>query len=87
MSTMNARSEDALVDAADAIRAETGVEVTPVAADFNTDEGRAAILEAAGDVDILVSNPGVRQVPTPWEEITPKTGATGSRSTSCRRCR
>jgi 3-oxoacyl-[acyl-carrier protein] reductase len=70
--TMNARNEDALVASADAIRSETGVTVTPVAADFNTDEGRAAILKAAGDVDILVSNPGVRQVPTPWEEITPE---------------
>lgn len=70
--TINARTEDALVEAADKIRAETGVEVTPVAADFNEAEGRAAILEAAGDVDILVSNPGVRQVPTPWDEISPE---------------
>lgn len=69
---MNARGEDALVESADALRAETGVEIIPVAADFNTDEGRAAILDAAGDVDILVSNPGVRQVPTPWEDITPE---------------
>ncbi|MBT8424245.1 MAG: SDR family oxidoreductase [Silicimonas sp.] len=69
---MNARTEDALVEAADALRADTGVEITPVAVDFNTDEGRAAILDAAGEVDILVSNPGVRQVPTPWEEITPE---------------
>lgn len=69
--TMNARGEEALVESADALRADTNVEITTVAADFNTDEGRAAILDAAGDVDILVSNPGVRQVPTPWEEITP----------------
>lgn len=69
--TMNARGEEALVESADALRADTNVEITTVAADFNTDEGRSAILEAAGDVDILVSNPGVRQVPTPWEEITP----------------
>ena len=69
--TMNARGEEALIEAADALRAETGVKITTVAADFNSDDGRAAILEAAGEVDILVSNPGVRQVPTPWEEITP----------------
>ena len=69
--TMNARSEAPLVEAADRIRIETGVEITPVAADFTDTDGRAAILEAAGDVDILVSNPGVRQVPTPWEDITP----------------
>ncbi len=69
---MNARGEETLVEAADALRADTGVEIVPVAADFNTDEGRAAILDAAGEVDILVSNPGVRQVPTPWEDIKPE---------------
>mgnify|MGYP001179865322 FL=1 len=69
--TMNARSEGPLREAAEQIRATCGVEVTPVAADFNESEGRAAILEAAGEVDILVSNPGVRQVPTPWEQISP----------------
>jgi 3-oxoacyl-[acyl-carrier protein] reductase len=42
-----------------------------VAADFNTREGRQAILGAAGEtVDILVNNPGVRQVPTPYDKIT-----------------
>ena len=70
--TINARGEEALKEAADRIREETGVEVTPVAADFNEADGRAAILEAAGEVDILVSNPGVRQVPTPWDEISPE---------------
>ena len=69
--TMNARSEGPLREAAEQIRATCGVEVTPVAADFNESEGQAAILEAAGEVDILVSNPGVRQVPTPWEQIAP----------------
>ncbi|NKB52315.1 MAG: SDR family oxidoreductase [Rhizobiaceae bacterium] len=69
--TMNARTEAPLKEAADKIRAETGVEVTPIAADFTDAKGRAEILQAAGQVDILVSNPGVRQVPTPWEDITP----------------
>ena len=32
--------------------------VTEVACDITTDEGRAAVLEAAGDVDILVNNAG-----------------------------
>lgn len=68
--TMNARSPDALEKAAAEIRSEFGVEVTAVAADFNTAEGRAAILDAAGDIDILVNNPGVRQVPTPYAKIT-----------------
>ena len=35
-----------------------GVSVTEVACDITTDEGRAAVLEAAGDVDILVNNAG-----------------------------
>jgi 3-oxoacyl-[acyl-carrier protein] reductase len=69
--TMNARSADALEAAAKAIRDEFGVEAVPVAADFNTSEGRQAILAAAGEtVDILVNNPGVRQVPTPYDQIT-----------------
>ena len=66
---MNARGADALNEAAAAIRDEFGTEAIAVAADFNTDEARAEILKVAGDVDILVNNPGVRQVPTPWEEI------------------
>ena len=67
---MNARGEESLSAAANAIRADFGTDAIPIAADFNTDEGRKAILDAAGDVDILVNNPGVRQVPTPWAEIT-----------------
>lgn len=70
--TINARSADALEVAAEAIRADFGVPVTCVAADFNTAEGRSAILAAAGAVDILVNNPGVRQVPTPYAQITPE---------------
>lgn len=69
--TINARSADALEASAESLRAEFGVEVTAVAADYNTAQGRAAILEAAGGAcDILVSNPGVRQVPTPYTQIT-----------------
>jgi 3-oxoacyl-[acyl-carrier protein] reductase len=69
--TMNARSADALEAAAQAIRDEFGVEAVAVAADFNTREGRQAILDAGGETaDILVNNPGVRQVPTPYDKIT-----------------
>jgi 3-oxoacyl-[acyl-carrier protein] reductase len=32
--------------------------VTPVAADITTEEGRAKVLAAAGEVDILVTNAG-----------------------------
>ncbi|MFV2054701.1 SDR family oxidoreductase [Aliiroseovarius sp. YM-037] len=70
--TMNARSPDALEEAAKGVRDDFGVEVTPVAADFTTDDGRRAILDAAGEPDILVNNPGVRQVPTPYAEISPE---------------
>ncbi|MCI5094813.1 MAG: SDR family oxidoreductase [Rhodobacteraceae bacterium] len=55
---MNARGAEALEEAAAAIRAAHGVEVTTVAADVTTAEGQAAVLEAAGDVDILVNNAG-----------------------------
>ncbi|MDJ0638233.1 MAG: SDR family oxidoreductase [Paracoccaceae bacterium] len=55
---MNARGAEALAETADAIRAAHGVEVTEVAADVTTENGRAAVLEAAGDLDILVNNAG-----------------------------
>ena len=55
---MNARGAEALEEAAEAIRAAHGVTVTPVAADITSDEGRAKVLEAAGDLDILVNNAG-----------------------------
>ena len=65
---LNSRTAEALEATAEEIRAETGVSVTTVAADYNTDEGRAAILERASDVDILVSNPGIRQIPGDFNE-------------------
>ena len=55
---MNARGQDALDAAAETIRAEFGVDVTTVAADITTEAGQAAVLEAAGDPDILVTNAG-----------------------------
>ena len=55
---MNARTAETLAEAADRIREKHGVEVTEVAADITTDEGRASVLEAAGHVDILVNNAG-----------------------------
>lgn len=55
---MNARSADVLEASAEALRAETGVSVTPVAGDITSEEGRAAVLAAAGEVDILVTNAG-----------------------------
>ncbi|MHA6325628.1 SDR family oxidoreductase [Roseivivax sp. CAU 1753] len=55
---LNARGADALDATADAIRAAYGVSVTTVAADIVDPDGRAAVLEAAGFVDILVTNAG-----------------------------
>ncbi len=55
---LNARGFDALKATADAIRGRWQVEVTTVAADITTEAGRAEVLAAAGDVDILVTNAG-----------------------------
>ena len=55
---MNARGAEALEKAAAQIRDSYGVEVTAIAADVTSDEGRAKVLEAAGDADILVNNAG-----------------------------
>lgn len=55
---MNARGADALEASAAAIRSEFGVKVTAVAADITSEAGRAQVLDAAGDVDILVTNAG-----------------------------
>lgn len=57
-----------LNDTTENIRNATGVDVTPVAADINTSEGRAYLLDACPNPDILVNNnwgppPGI------WEEF------------------
>ena len=55
---MVARTAQALEEAAEAIRQETGVTVQTVAADITTPEGRAAALAACPNPDILVTNAG-----------------------------
>lgn len=55
---LNARGAEALEATAAAIRAAHGVSVTTIAADITNEEGRARVLEAAGAVDILVTNAG-----------------------------
>lgn len=55
---MNARGAEALETTAQSIRDQYGVSVTTVAADVVSEEGRAQVLEAAGQVDILVTNAG-----------------------------
>ena len=55
---LNARGAEALEATAEAIRAAHGGPVTAVAADITDAEGRARVLAAAGEVDILVTNAG-----------------------------
>lgn len=56
--TITARGAEALEATAAEIRAETGAEVTTVAGDITTEEGRAAALAACPEPDILVNNAG-----------------------------
>jgi len=55
---LNARGHEALRATAQSIRDHHGVAVTAVAADITTPDGRAEVLAAAGDIDILVTNAG-----------------------------
>lgn len=55
---MNARGEKDLLEAAKVIADTHGVDVIPVAADITTEEGRAEVLGAAPEIDILVTNAG-----------------------------
>jgi 3-oxoacyl-[acyl-carrier protein] reductase len=55
---MNARGEEALEAAAQAIRDDFGVTVQTVACDVTTGDGQRQVLDAAGQIDILVTNAG-----------------------------
>ncbi len=55
---INARSAGPLEEAAREMAAKYGVKVTAVAADITTEEGRAAVLAAIPNPDILVTNAG-----------------------------
>jgi len=55
---INGRDAARLDQTAREIREATGAEVIAIAADVGTAEGRAALLDAAGAVDILVNNNG-----------------------------
>ncbi|MFD1912230.1 SDR family oxidoreductase [Halodurantibacterium flavum] len=55
---LNARSAGPLEETAESIRSRFGVNVTAVAADITSEEGRAMVLDAAGQPDILVTNAG-----------------------------
>lgn len=56
--TVVARTAANIEAAAEEISAATGVLVTPVSADINSDEGRAAALKACPEPDIIVNNSG-----------------------------
>ena len=55
---LNARGAEALEATAQDIRARYGVTVTAIAGDITKDADRARVLDAAGDIDILVTNAG-----------------------------
>jgi 3-oxoacyl-[acyl-carrier protein] reductase len=55
---VNGRDAERLAATADEIRAATSVSVTAVAADISTEGGRAALLAACPEPDILVNNNG-----------------------------
>lgn len=56
--TLVARGEPALQAAADHVRSQTGVRVVTIAADVSTEDGRAAVLTACPNPDILLNNAG-----------------------------
>ena len=55
---INGRDAAVVESTAMAIAAETGVEATPVVADLDTEDGRARLLKACPEPDILVNNNG-----------------------------
>ena len=55
---INARTADVLEKTAEEIRKATGVKVTAVACDVTTPDGRAAVLKACPEPDIVVNNAG-----------------------------
>ena len=55
---INGRHQETLEATANEIRDATGVEVTAVACDVTTEEGRAKLLEACPNPDILINNAG-----------------------------
>jgi len=55
---VNGRDAEMVERTAAEIKGATGAQIVPVAADVGSEQGRAALLEAAGVVDILVNNNG-----------------------------
>lgn len=55
---LNGRNIESLAETATYIRSTYGVDVTEVAADIGSESGRAAVLAASSQVDILINNNG-----------------------------
>ncbi len=70
--TINSRGEKRLVEAAKSIKEATGTEVRTVAGDISQPSDIRKIVEAAGEVDILVSNCG-GPPPGPFESHSEET--------------
>ncbi len=69
--TIMARTAADIEAAAEEIAAATGSKATPVAGDFNKVDDQERLIAACPEPDIVVNNPGVRQVPTPYDAISP----------------
>jgi len=67
--TIMARTQSDLEQTAEEIRGATGADVQIVAGDFNQAEDRERLLEACPEPDIVVNNPGVRQTPDNYRDI------------------
>ena len=80
--TLAARTGAVLEEAAADIRKATGVTVGLVAVDVTTPEGRDALIAACPAPDILVCNPGVRQVPVDFRTSERMNGCAGGTTTS-----
>jgi 3-oxoacyl-[acyl-carrier protein] reductase len=65
-----ARTPETLESAAKAISDESGNTVHHFATDLTTPEGRAALMAAHPEPDILVANAGVPQRPIPYQQLT-----------------
>ena len=67
--TIVARTQGPLEATAEEIAAPSGVSVRAIEADVTTPAGRAAILAACPNPDILITNPGVRQTPADFRNL------------------
>ena len=65
-----ARTPETLASAAASIAAECGRPVGWFATDLTTPEGRAALIKAHPEADILIANAGVPQRPIPYQTLT-----------------